>query len=321
MDNIEDKIAKASSSTSARFKRKKIRSMKREAAKIAEKLRESESTLESLEAKAQVKTPTLKPNKRIKNKMADLNRKIRRAKGKTKRNFIAKRDALRSQLVDLTPRLIEGAFDGAYSRYRIDGVEGMDLDTYFSKTRGIILDLLRRESVRRAVRSQTTTWIRFIKDDEQVDLAFNSRITPVYNLNDIGEIVESMITHMSQQVENPALRDSKFVFDRVMRMEISMHRLNLTRGSSYIPLPGWLSRKEGIINPKNLDMKCFKWAVIAALKWREIERNVQRICKLRRHDDLDWDGINFPVSTRDIKRFESRNGISVNVLALDGKTP
>ena len=68
-------------------------------------------------------------------------------------------------------------------------------------------------------------------------------------------------------------------------------------------------------------MKCFKQAVIAALKWREIERNVQRISKLRQHDDLDWDGINFPVSTRDIKRFESRNGISVNVLALDGKTP
>ena len=244
--------------------------MKREATKIAEKLRESESTLESLEAKAQVITPTLKPNKRIKNKIADLNRKIRRAKGRMKRNLIAKRDALRSQLVDptqhLTPRLIEGAFGGAYSRYRIDGVEGMDLDTYFSKTRGIILDLLKRESVRRAVRSQTTAWIRFIKDDEQVDLAFNSRMTPVYNLNDIGEIVGSMITHMSQQVENPALRDSKFVFDRVMQMEISMHRLNLTRGSSYIPLPAWLSRNEAIINQKNLDMKCFKWAVIAALK-------------------------------------------------------
>ena len=146
-------------------------------------------------------------------------------------------------------------------------------------------------------------------------------MAPVYNLNDIGEIVGSMIEHMSQQVENPALRDSKFVFDRVMQIEISIHRLNLTRGSSYIPLPAWLSRKEAIINPKSLDMKCFKWAVIAALKWREIEHNVQRVSKLRRHDDLDWDGINFPVSACDIKRFESRNEISVNVLALDGKKP
>ena len=58
-------------------------------------------------------------------------------------------------------------------------------------------------------------------------------MTPVYNLNDIGEIVGSMIEHMSQQAENPALRDSKFVFDRVMQMEISMHRLNLTRATSH----------------------------------------------------------------------------------------
>ena len=40
MDNIEDKIAKVSSSTSTRLKRKKIRSMKREATKIPEKIRE-----------------------------------------------------------------------------------------------------------------------------------------------------------------------------------------------------------------------------------------------------------------------------------------
>ena len=130
-----------------------------------------------------------------------------------------------------------------------------------------------------------------------------------------------MIEHMSQQVENPALRDSKFVFDRVMQMEISMHRLNLTRGSSYIPLPAWLSKQKAIINPKNLDMKCFKWSVIASMKWEEIDCDHQRISKLRRHDDFDWDGINFPVSACDIKRFESRNEISINVLALDGKVP
>ena len=190
--------------------------------------------------------------------------------------------------MDLTPKLVEGAFGGAYKRYRIDGVERMDLPTFFSKTRGSILELLRRESTRRAVRSQTTTWIRFIKDQvEHVDLAFNSRMTPVYNLNDIGEIVGSMKEHMSQQVENPALRDSKFVFDRVMQMEISMHRLNLTRGSSYIPLSAWLSKTKAIINPKNLDMKCFKWSVIASMKWEEIDRDHQRISKLRRHDNFD----------------------------------
>ena len=44
MDDIEDKITKASKSTNARFKRKKIRPMKREATKIAEKIRERKET-------------------------------------------------------------------------------------------------------------------------------------------------------------------------------------------------------------------------------------------------------------------------------------
>ena len=92
MDDIEDKITKASKSTNARFKRKKIRSMKREATKIAEKIRERKETLKSLEAKA----PVVKPSSKcINNKIAELNMKIRRAKNKkNKERLIAKRDAL-----------------------------------------------------------------------------------------------------------------------------------------------------------------------------------------------------------------------------------
>ena len=123
----------------------------------------------------------------------------------------------------------------------------------------------------------------------------------VYNLSDMDEIVSVMTEHMKQQIENPALRDSKFVFDRIIHMDINVHRLNLARGSSYIPLPDWLAKKKAIINPKNSDLECFKWAVIAAMRWEEIDRDHQRISKLRRYeDDVDWDGIKFPASIRDI---------------------
>ena len=49
MDILKDKIIRASKSTNVGFKRKKIRSMKREADKINEKLRESEKALELVE--------------------------------------------------------------------------------------------------------------------------------------------------------------------------------------------------------------------------------------------------------------------------------
>ena len=73
MEALEDKITKASESTNARCKRKKITSMKRKADKIAEKLRESEKALKLLEPIVP-EDPTLKlhppnRNKRIKAKI------------------------------------------------------------------------------------------------------------------------------------------------------------------------------------------------------------------------------------------------------------
>ena len=188
MEVLENKITKASESTNARFKRKKIRSMKREADKITEKLRESEKALKLLEPKvpnapsgAPLKLHPRNRNKCIEAKIAEINKKIRRAKNRrNKECLIAKRNSLRLDL-NWEPRLLEGAFSGAYRHYRIDGIEGMDVDTFFARSRKILMDLLSRETINRAVRFQATTWIRFVKDEaEQVELAFNSRMLAVY---------------------------------------------------------------------------------------------------------------------------------------------
>ena len=262
------------STTSAKFKGKKIRSMKREANKLNELIKERIKELEKIETNHNIQemfktTQQSKENKRIKKKIEAINRKIRRAKGgnksgnKAKNRLIAKREELKLQLIDTTPKLIEGAFGGNYSKYRINGIEGMDLQTFSSKIRSSISSVLRKETSKRSIRAQTTTWIRYIKEDEYIDRAFNSITTPVYMLNDIDSIVQSMINHMAQQVENPRLRDSKFVFDKILQTDISCHRLMLTRGSNFIKLPDWLAKQKGILNPKNLDEKCFKWAVIA----------------------------------------------------------
>ena len=98
----------------------------------------------------------------------------------------------------------------------------MDPDTFFSRVRRFLIELLTKESRTGAIRTQTTTWIRFRKDRELVELAFNSRMVNVYNLSDINEIVNEMITHMKQQIENPTLSDSKFVFDEVTLTSISI---------------------------------------------------------------------------------------------------
>ena len=99
MEELEDKITKASKSTNAGFKRKKIRSMKREADKIAEKLRKSEKALKLLEPRVS-KDPisgvsltlhTPNRNKHIDAMIAGLNKRLRRVKNRrNKERLIAK---------------------------------------------------------------------------------------------------------------------------------------------------------------------------------------------------------------------------------------
>ena len=162
---LKDKIMRASESTNARFKRKKIRSMKREADKINEKLRESEKALRAVEPRvpkdlisgAPLKLHPPNKNKRIEAKIAEMNKKIRRAKkNKIRSALIANREALKAEL-NWGPRLLEGTFGGAYRRYRIDGMPGMDPDTFLNRIRRFLIDLLERESRTGAVRAQTTT--------------------------------------------------------------------------------------------------------------------------------------------------------------------
>ena len=96
----------------------------------------------------------------------------------------------------------EQAFGGSYRSYRANGRPRMDVDTFFSQIRGGLIKLIKRElTVLNSARIQTTTWIRFTKDDDRVELAFNSRMTDVHQGSNLDQIVDGMITQMMTQIE------------------------------------------------------------------------------------------------------------------------
>ena len=164
---------------------------------------------------------------------------------------------------------LEQAFRGAYRSYMVNGKPKMDVDTFFSRIRKEIIELIKRELKNRtSARIQTTEWIRFIRDDEEgqerIELAFNSLMTSVYRGSETDQIVHGMIANMKFQIENPALLNSRFVFDEFQYPDVNFHQLNLRRGSSYLSLPDWLVRKKVIVNPHNDNEECFKWSVIAS---------------------------------------------------------
>ena len=65
---------------------------------------------------------------------------IHKAKnGRNKQRLIAKREALKAEL-NWGPRQLDGAFGGAYRRYQINGIKGMDVDTFFAGTNRFLMD-------------------------------------------------------------------------------------------------------------------------------------------------------------------------------------
>ena len=153
---------------------------------------------------------------------------------------------------------------------------------------------------------------------ERVELAFNHLMMSVYRGSKPDQIVDGMIANMKLQIENSMLLNSRFVFDEFLYLDVNFHQLNLTRGSSYLPLPDWLARKKAIVNPHNNDEECFKWWVIASEKAGM--KDPQRVSNLRKFmDNYNWSGLEFPVSIKDIRKFETINNISVNILSVEGR--
>ena len=199
----------------------------------------------------------------------------------------------------------------------IDGRSRIDVDAFFSHVRGELISLINQELTDlNSATVQVTAWIRFMQEIDRVELTFNSRMTEVHRGSDLDGIVDGMITHMKMQIENPTLANSRSRFDQVLFLDVSFHWLNLTRRSSYLPLPDWMVEKKVIISPHIDDEKYFKWAVIAA---SEIRKNCQCVSNLRKSaDNYDWSGLEFPIAINKISVFERKNDVSVMVLALKG---
>ena len=129
----------------------------------------------------------------MKNDLAELNRKIRHSRKKHD-NLIRRRSNLKKtidEMIRSCPTVVkehkfefkelEEAFGRAYRSYRVEGKPKIDPDTFYELIKKGLSDLIIKElNDLKSARIQTTTWIRFRKDDELVELAFNSRMTDFF---------------------------------------------------------------------------------------------------------------------------------------------
>ena len=108
---------------------------------------------------------------------------------------------------------------------------------------------------------------------------------------------------------------------------VDNHYLNIViykpiKGSSYIKLPSELRNStKGLINLKNNDNECFRWCHIRHLNPQN--KNPQRIKKSDKEyiENLDYSGIEFPVTIKQFNKIEKQNKININVFGYEEKQP
>ena len=118
------------------------------------------------------------------------------------------------------------------------------------------------------------------------------------------------------------MRGSNFEFDGVNLLYYKFNKISLNRGGSYIEPAKWIKDKKSKLNPKNNDHKCFQYAVTLALNYDKIDRNPQRISKIRPFiDQYHLKDIDFPATSKDWKKFEQNNeSIAINILYVPHNT-
>ena len=106
---------------------------------------------------------------------------------------------------------------------------------------------------------------------------------------------------------------------KISHLEIQTIKFNPLRsgsGGAYFKLPDFIARKRAVINILSNHEDCFALSIISAIFPAEYSENLpSSYPDYREH--LNFDGISFPVTLRDIPKFSKLNKISVNVIVFE----
>ena len=117
-------------------------------------------------------------------------------------------------------------------------------------------------------------------------------------------------------------KGSGWVIENIFGFYINIVSYVSLKGRSYLPLPEELrNSRKGLINIRNTDNECFRWCHIRHLN--PLQRNPQRITARDKElvKTLDYSGVTFPVSIKNMDKIERQNKININVLGYSDGNP
>ena len=167
---------------------------------------------------------------------------------------------------------------------------------------------------------------RILQDGEEAyeftKAYFNSTTTIILNELDIRDFYDKAVEEILNRIARWISKGSGWVVVRIINFYLNIVSYEPLKGRSYFPLPSELRHhRKGLINLQNDDNECFRWCHVRHIN--PIENNPQRITQKDRKiaKTLDYTGVTFPVTIRDMGRIEKQNKININAYLYneDGK--
>ena len=206
------------------------------------------------------------------------------------------------------PTLVKSGYNSNYIQYESKGDKILTLKEFLA----LIVKYLRK--LINYYKSKGEWKVQLIAEISFISLKPGSNETRIMHTRSDNE-------EFMKGSDTDEIIEGLFELDGVNFLYYNFDKTSINRGGSYIDSPQWLKNKKSTINPINNDYKCFQYAVTFALNLDKIRKNSQRISKIKPFiDQYNWKDIDFPVTSKDWKKFELNNEIALNILYVPHDT-
>lgn len=208
--------------------------------------------------------------------------------------------------------LHDQALDGAYYRIQfMSTTQHLTLQPFFDELLPLMLetaDLLDRPDAQLKINPVLVlSMTRTVNNESKQDHIYLPLKAAPLN----RKFVENLLPEFEKRLENFTQNGSGLVLESVTALDwqlVMYQDIAFLKGHGKATLPEKLAKKKAVVNVEVTDDRCFLYAVLAALHYKDVTANRNRASKYSQWiNDINVDGISFPFTVSQIKTFERLN--------------
>ncbi|XP_026824426.1 uncharacterized protein LOC113561716 [Ooceraea biroi] len=220
---------------------------------------------------------------------------------------------------NLSWREIETVFESRISTGVVINADYVDLRRFLEDARDVVLEHVRNAIEKHnSVKVNTVFNGEFVAGEKTANKSINTRNRELFPTIDLQEwyaqyVIKPTLTSLKEFQD----RDSGWALPRILNLTVNVNKHNPLHAGCHVKLPQEIISKKAAINVRSKSNACFAWSVVAALYPADSKSNVARESSYPHYNTvLNLCNIEFPVTLKDITKFEHLNDVSVNVYGI-----